>query len=81
MNNVVSDLINQQVMNFKKYLEKEQKNLLLIKTGKNGEIVLPTIEELLKFNQGGGKREVGDKKANSKHSFMDTRVIHAYNEI
>ena len=55
-------MINQQVMNFKKYLEKEQKNLLLIKTGKNGEIVLPTIEELLKFNQGGGKREVVCKK-------------------
>jgi len=37
-------------MNFKKYLEKEQKNLLLIKTGANGEIILPTIEELLKFD-------------------------------
>jgi hypothetical protein len=37
-------------MNFKKYLEKEQSNLLLIRTGKNGEVILPTIEELLKFD-------------------------------
>lgn len=68
-------------MNFKKYLEKEQKNILLIKTGKNGEVILPTIEELLKFDHSGVKRDPGASKANSKHSFMDSRVIDAYNEI
>lgn len=69
-------------MNFKKYLEKEQKNLLLVKTGKNGEIILPTIEELLKYDQAGNKEHNSKGNVvNCKHSFMDTRVIDAYNEI
>ena len=75
---MVSDLINTQVMNFKKYLEKEQKNLLLVKTGKNGEIIMPSIEELLRFDTSGitkGEATRGTGTTNNKASFMDTRVI------
>ena len=50
---MINDIIKQQVNNFKRFLEKEQKNLLLVKTDRNGEIVMPTMDELLRFDTTG----------------------------
>ena len=33
---MINEIIKQQVNNFKRFLEKEQKNLLLVKTDRNG---------------------------------------------
>ena len=70
----MQELVRQQVSNFKKYLEKEQKNLTSAQS-------MPTIEELLEFTTTGIKKGTNKTSYSSKRGFMDTKVINAYSEI
>jgi len=59
-------------------LENEEKNLILVKTDKKGEILMPCIDDLLKLDT--SLNHV--KRSNvSKKGFMDTKVIDAYHDI